>query len=233
MSLALYFTRNRFLEPLGQSQVLGYSRGLSQDYRIILIAFEKDEGRADAVWMAAMVAECAQLGNRRRPDRFRRNPCGIAPALRMVRMVRMLRLVWHEVRAGRLALIHPRSNIPAAVAPMALRTTAVQFICDTRGLFRRRTFAHRAITAAERACLRHTSAVVSLSHAAMEHLKRQHLYDLLRRSVILPPGSKLCLATTSLESVPCWTLRWPRAIACGLGRALPKRCAMPYAITPR
>ena len=36
----LYLTRNGLLEPLGQSQVMGYLKGLSEDYQITLITFE-------------------------------------------------------------------------------------------------------------------------------------------------------------------------------------------------
>jgi len=39
----LYLTRNGLLEPLGQSQVMAYLRGLSRDYKITLITYEKDE----------------------------------------------------------------------------------------------------------------------------------------------------------------------------------------------
>jgi len=37
----LYLTRNGLLEPLGQSQVIAYLRGLSQNYKITLITYEK------------------------------------------------------------------------------------------------------------------------------------------------------------------------------------------------
>lgn len=39
----LYLTRNGLLEPLGQSQVLSYLRGLSKEHRVTLITYEKDE----------------------------------------------------------------------------------------------------------------------------------------------------------------------------------------------
>ena len=96
MPPTLYLTRNGLLEPLGQSQVLAYLRGLSQDYRITLITYEKDEDRADAGRMATMRAECDRLGIRWLPQRFRPQPKVIAPALSMLRMVWLLR---REVRA--------------------------------------------------------------------------------------------------------------------------------------
>lgn len=181
MISSLYLTRNGLLEPLGQSQVLAYLRGLSSDYRITLITYEKDEDRADARRMSAMRAECAKLGIRWLPQRFRPQPKVIAPALSMLRMVWLLR---REVRSQSAQLIHARSYIPAAVALIVSRMTDVPFIFDMRALWpeelitagrlRRGSPLHRAIVAAERACLRHAGAVVSLTHAAVDHLNRTY-----------------------------------------------------------
>jgi len=173
----LYLTRNGLLEPLGQSQVLAYLRGLSRDYRITLITYEKDEDRGDAERMAAMRAECERLGIRWLPQRFRPRPMVIAPALSMLRMVWLVR---REVRGQGACLIHARSYIPAAVAMIVSRLTGVPFIFDMRALWpeelitagrlRRGSVLHRAIVVAERACLRRAGAVVSLTHAAVDHL---------------------------------------------------------------
>ena len=43
----LFLTRNGLLEPLGQSQVFAYLRGLSRDYEISLVTYEKDEDWSD------------------------------------------------------------------------------------------------------------------------------------------------------------------------------------------
>jgi len=37
----LYLIRDGQLEPLGQSQVMAYLRGLSRDYKITLITYKK------------------------------------------------------------------------------------------------------------------------------------------------------------------------------------------------
>lgn len=178
MPPTLYLTRNGLLEPLGQSQVLAYLRGLSRQYRITLITYEKAEDRADAARMAAMRATCEGLGIRWLPQHFRASPKGFAPALSMVRMVW---LVWRETRGQQARLIHARSYIPAAVALIAGRLTGVPFIFDMRALWpeelitagrlRRGGLLHRAIVAAEKACLKHAGAVVSLTHAAVTHLR--------------------------------------------------------------
>lgn len=194
MTPTLYLTRNGLLEPLGQSQVLAYLRGLSRDYRITLITYEKDEDRADAVRMDAMRAECERLGIRWLPLRFRPGPKVIAPALSMLQMVWLLR---HEVRGQGARLIHARSYIPAAVAMIVSRMTGVPFIFDMRamwpeelitaGRLRRGSLLHRAIVAAERACLRRAGAVVSLTHAAVDHLNRVSPADMAGQRVAVIP----------------------------------------------
>lgn len=199
MTPTLYLTRNGLLEPLGQSQVLAYLRGLSRDYRVTLITYEKDEDRADAARMAAMQAECDRLGIRWLPQRFRPRPKVIAPALSMVRMVWLTR---REVRAQGVRLIHARSYIPAAVALVVSALTRVPFIFDMRALWpeelitagrlRRGSLLHRAIVAAERACLRRAGGVVSLTHAAVDHLRRVFPQDLAgQRLVVIPTCADL------------------------------------------
>lgn len=199
MTPTLYLTRNGLLEPLGQSQVLAYLRGLSRGYRITLITYEKDEDRADAARMAAMRAECERLGIRWLPQRFRPQPKVVAPALSMLRMVWLVR---REVRGQGARLIHARSYIPATVAMIVSRLTGVPFIFDMRALWpeelitagrlRRGSVLYRAIVAAERACLRRAGAVVSLTHAAVDHLNRVFPADMARqRFAVIPTCADL------------------------------------------
>jgi glycosyltransferase involved in cell wall biosynthesis len=194
MTPTLYLTRNGLLEPLGQSQVLAYLRGLSRDYRITLITYEKDEDWADLARVARQREECARLGIRWLPQRFRPRPKVIAPALSMLRMVWLVR---REVRGQGARLIHARSYIPAAVALVVSRLTGVPFIFDMRALWpeelitagrlRRGSLLHRAIVAAERACLRRAGAVVSLTHAAVDHLRRVYPGDMAGQRVAVIP----------------------------------------------
>lgn len=194
MTATLYLTRNGLLEPLGQSQVMAYLRGLSRDYAITLITYEKDEDRADTARMMAVRAECKALGIRWLPQRFRPQPKVIAPALSMLRMVWLVR---REVQARNVRLIHARSYIPAAVAMVVSRMTGVPFIFDMRALWpeelitagrlRRGSFLHRQIVAAEQACLRRAAGVVSLTHAAVEHLKSIYGEDLKDQRIMVIP----------------------------------------------
>jgi glycosyltransferase involved in cell wall biosynthesis len=179
MTPTLYLTRNGLLEPLGQSQVFCYLRGLTQEHRIILITYEKDDDWSDTQRVVKMRTECNRLGIRWLPQRFLPQPKVIAPALSMLRMVW---LVLREVRRQRVQLIHARSYIPAAVAMTVSRLTGVPFIFDMRALWpeelitagrlRRGSPLHLAIVAAERACIRRAAGVVSLTHAAVNHLSQ-------------------------------------------------------------
>lgn len=194
MNATLYLTRNGLLEPLGQSQVFSYLRGLSVDHAITLITLEKPEDLADKDRMEATRQECARYRIRWLPQQFRAKPRIIAPVLSMLRM---LWLVLREVRAGRAALVHARSYIPAAVALAANRLTGVPFIFDMRALWpeelitarrlRRGFFLHRAIVWMERACLQHAAAVVSLTHAAVDHLQRSYPVALGGQRVVVIP----------------------------------------------
>ena len=97
-------------------------------------------------------------------------------------MLRMAWLVRREVRGQGVRLIHARAYIPAAVALLVGRATGVPFIFDMRALWpeelitagrlRRGSLLHRAIVAAERACLRRAAAVVSLTDVAVDYLSR-------------------------------------------------------------
>lgn len=199
MNNVLYLTRNGLLEPLGQSQIFAYLRGLSRDYAITLITYEKPEDWADTAAMARASAYCAAYGIRWLPQRFRPQPKIIAPALSMMRMVWLVR---REVRRGRIRLIHARSYIPAAVALVVNRIAGVPFLFDMRALWpeelitagrlRRGSWIHRAIAAAERACLARSAGVISLTHAAVGYLRSVYPAELKdQRLVVIPTCADL------------------------------------------
>jgi len=185
MTPTLYLTRNGLLEPLGQSQVMGYLKGLSEDYQITLITFEKPEDLADTQAMAKANADCEAHGIDWRPKRFRRRPRLIAPAWSMFEMF------WSALQAarrGEAQLIHARSYLPAAASWTVFRLTGTPFIFDMRALWpeelitagslQRGSIIHRALTYLEKVCLRDAGAVVSLTDAAVGYLQDQYPTEL-------------------------------------------------------
>lgn len=199
MISTLYLSRNGLLEPLGQSQVMAYLRGLSQHYSITLITYEKDEDWADTARVARAREECATLGIDWLPQHFRPKPRLVAPALSMMRMAWLVR---REALRRQVKLIHARSYIPAAVALLVKRMTGIPFIFDMRGLWpeelitagrlQRASLLHRAMTSAETACLREAAAVVSVTHAAVDHLKTIYPRELaVQRVAVIPTCADL------------------------------------------
>lgn len=194
MTRTLYLTRNGLLEPLGQSQVISYLRGLSTGYDITLITYEKAEDFADQDRVAAARADCEAHGITWKPQQFRARPKLIAPALSMIRMVWLL---LSEVRGQDIKLLHARSYIPAAVALVVHRLTGVPFIFDMRALWpeelitagrlRRGSLLHRLIAGAERAAIRRAGAVVSLTHAAAAHLEEVYPAEMAAQRVAVIP----------------------------------------------
>ena len=194
MTPTLYLTRNGLLEPLGQSQVLAYLRGLSRDHSITLITREKAEDWEDAALVARVRSECAALGIDWRPRPFRPRPRFIAPALDLISMTHE---VWRAARDGRARLVHARSYIPAAVAWAVWRATGVSFIFDMRALWpeelitagrlRRGSWLHRRIAGVERACIRDAAGVVSLTQAAVAHLKTIYPAEMAGQRVTVIP----------------------------------------------
>ncbi|MCF7728060.1 glycosyltransferase [Sulfitobacter sp. M22] len=207
MTPTLYLTRNGLLEPLGQSQVMAYLRGLSQDHAITLVTYEKPEDWSDAEAMTRARADCEAYGIRWLPQRFRPQPKVIAPALSMTRMVWLVR---REVRREGIRLIHARSYIPAAVALLVSRMTGVPFIFDMRALWpeelisagrlRQGSLIHRAIVRTERACLAKSAGVISLTHAAVAHLKSVYPVELKKqRLAVIPTCADLERFTPAAE----------------------------------
>lgn len=193
-SNTIYLTRNGLLEPLGQSQVITYLRGLSKTYSITLISYEKDDDWADKARMAQQRAECEALGIRWLPQRFVRSPKYIAPALSMMRM---LWLVLREIQGQKVKLIHARALIPATVAWLAGRITKVPFIYDMRtlwpeeliaiGKLKRGSGLHKTMVSVERACLRDASTVISLTHAAVDYLDQTFPKEMAGQQVTVIP----------------------------------------------
>lgn len=194
MTSSLYITRNGMLEPLGQSQVLSYLRGLSKEYQITLISFEKPEDWVDETAVQRVQDECDRHRIRWLPQRFHYRPGVIAPAWSM------LTLMWlclREIRRGNAKMIHARSYIPAVVAMIAGSLTGTPFIFDMRALWpeemitagrmKRGSWMHRGVVWAERNCLHGAAAIISLTEASVEYLKRTYPKELEQQRIVVIP----------------------------------------------
>lgn len=190
----LYVTRNGLLEPLGQSQVMNYLRGLSKNYLITVISYEKPEDFNNKTLMANAHTDCKKHGIKWLPQPFQPNLNKIMLAFNMFRLIWIIR---KKIRHDKISLIHARSYLPAAIALAVNKLTGVPFIFDMRALWpeeliisgriRRASFLHRIILKIERACLAKSAAVVSLTNAAINHLKLSYPDEMERKNIFVIP----------------------------------------------
>jgi glycosyltransferase involved in cell wall biosynthesis len=195
MSYVLYLTRNGLLEPLGQSQIWPYLRSLSCDHRITIISFEKLVDHSDPASMKWMHDQCSRYGIHWIPLKFRSNPRPLAPACAIFQLFIVAALQWRHRQFPQI--VHARSYVPAAIALVLHRFTGVPFIFDMRALWpeelitagnlRRGSLLHIVLLRLERRCLQKANAVVSLTQAAVSHLKNQYPRQLARQNLLVIP----------------------------------------------
>jgi glycosyltransferase involved in cell wall biosynthesis len=167
------------LEPLGQSQVLAYLRLLARRHTITLISFEKNADLADLEAMAAQHREMQALGVRWIPLRYHHRPRLLATSWDL------LTLTWialKEALTGKIQIVHCRSYVPTFVALVLKAIAGKPFIFDMRSLWPDEMIAAGTLKpsgpmflllkGAERICLKEAASVVSMTHAAVEHLRR-------------------------------------------------------------
>lgn len=194
LSRVLYITRNGLMEPLGQSQVYGYLRGLANDHRLTVVSFEKEADRNDSVAVLRMREQCETVGIRWLPQKFRSWPFIVAP---MLSMLTMLYIGLWEVLRGRAQIIHARSYVPAAVALVVKILTGTPFIFDMRALWPeelveskvvvRGSLLFRVIVWIEATCLSHAAAIVSLTRAAAVYLHQIYPVELAEKPIDVIP----------------------------------------------
>lgn len=190
----IFLTRNGLLEPLGQSQIMNYLRGLSKDYSIKIISYEKYKDLNNKVAMARTIADCKTNGISWQPQLFKPHVRNISSALNIFKMIL---IVWKEVHNKDISLIHARSYVPAIIALIINKLTKIPFIFDMRALWpeelinsgriSRGTFMHRLILNAERACLKKSSTVISLTNAGTDHLKSIYPNEMKTQNIVVIP----------------------------------------------
>lgn len=194
-SRILYLTRNGLLEPLGQSQIWPYLHGLSRDHSITLISFEKPADRGDALAMQRMRKLCNNHGIQWIPLQFCSHPRPWAPAVAIPQLA--LVALWQWRCRSSPQLVHARSYVPAAIALLLHRLTGVPFIFDMRALWpeelitaghmQRGSKLHRSLLWMERLCLQESSAVVSLTQAAVSYLHQHYPIELAQQRIAVIP----------------------------------------------
>lgn len=119
-------------DPLGQSQVLAYLKGLSQtrEYRFTIISFEKKD--AYNRLRAAIETICHDANIKWYPLSYTSKP-PIISTFRDVRRMKKLALALHKKE--KFSLVHCRSYVSSLVGLELKRKSGIPFLFDMRGFW--------------------------------------------------------------------------------------------------
>jgi glycosyltransferase involved in cell wall biosynthesis len=177
-SRVLYISYDGLLEPLGQSQVLQYLKGLADHFEITLITFEKKKDWQDNEKRLQAENETKEAGIHWIPLRYHKAPT--LPAT-------VYDIAVGTVAAGSMCLsrkfqiVHARGYLPALIAVICKNAFGTRFIFDMRGFWPdekadagawdRKGFLYRAVKKLEETFLSQADVVVSLTHAAVTTMR--------------------------------------------------------------
>ena len=126
----LYISYDGMTDALGQSQVLPYLRGLSQEYEIHLLSFEKEEPFGHL--KHDISALCQSSGIHWHPQHYTKKP----PVISTLRDIRRM---WKSARKLQLEhgfkIVHCRSYIPGMTGMRLKKDFGVKFLFDMRGFW--------------------------------------------------------------------------------------------------
>lgn len=128
----LYVSYDGLLEPLGESQVVGYLERLAPGRRIALMSFEKPADLTDAGRVQAMRDRLAAGGIEWVQMKYHKRPSLPATAYDILRGI--LRALWLG-RKGRIHLVHARGYVAALIALSLKKMTGAKFLFDMRGFW--------------------------------------------------------------------------------------------------
>lgn len=199
----VYLTYDGLEDPLGQSQVMPYLRGLaSRGHRIHVVSFEKAPHRLRQ-------AETVAPGIRWTALRYHRTPTVPATALDMLQGSSVAALASALEGAD---LLHARALVPAAMAlPLAVARD-IPLIFDTRSLWPdekvdvghwpRDGRLYRSAKAVERAVLHRADAVTTLTNDVAGYWRREYPHAAGIRATIRVIPTCADLSTFSPDATP-------------------------------
>ena len=199
MKNILFITRNGLLEPLGQSQILSYLIPLSKEFSIHIISFEKDKDIENKEQLSRIKSSCTENNIDWTPLTYRKTfrSLGI-----IVGFIELFFKVIRVCKVNKIDCIHARSYYPAFIALLIHQIKKVPFIFDMRALWpdelveagrlKESSISWKIIKTLEKQCLKKAFAIVSLTHAAVEHLDKVHPNFLLKdKTSVIPTCANL------------------------------------------
>lgn len=192
-------------EPLGQSQVLPYVRGLAKaGWQMEVLAFEPVSSSAEQI--AAVSDELRSHGIGYHSTRRSPSHAFVVKAREFSRATLQL---WRRALATRPRIVHARSYLPGAVAELvATLTPGARFLFDLRGLlgeeyvdgghWKKSSPKYRLLKLAERRMLARAAGAVVLTHRHRDWLLEQRLLPTSTPTEVIP----CCVDMTKFTATP-------------------------------
>lgn len=175
----LYITYDGLMEPLGQSQVLPYLRGLAGEYAITILSFEKPSDLDNQERRRAQGEKLEELGIGWIPLRYHKRPTVPATALDIAHGV--VRGLGFALRR-RPGIVHVRGYVPGVIGLALKEALGGRLIFDMRGFWpdekvdagawQKESTVYRAAKWVERKLLENAEVVVSLTEAGVKEMKQ-------------------------------------------------------------
>lgn len=178
----LYLTYTGLLEPLGRSQVINYLARL-EGYKFTVISFEKPDLLKNTEVLSSLRNELVLHNIDWRPMRYHKSPRVLASSWDVLQFVFSAMRISLS-KSDQPDIIHCRSYIPAIAGWLCSRIIRIPYIFDMRALWvdelvsanrlKQSSYLYRVLKWVEARLLRDASTIVSLTDAAVVHLKAQH-----------------------------------------------------------
>lgn len=215
----LYITYDGLMEPLGQSQVMPYLRGLADEYAITVMSFEKPQDWGDVERRQTVRAQLDKAGIDWAPLRYHKRPSLAATAFDIAQgIVRGLGVALRR----KPGIVHVRSYVAGVMGLVLKSLTGARFIFDMRGFWadekvdagswRRGSGVYRAAKWFEKKLLQEADVVVSLTRAGVDEMRKfPYLQGRDTRFEVIPTCTDLELFQ------PCASGQWRDGEAFVLG----------------
>jgi glycosyltransferase involved in cell wall biosynthesis len=177
----LYLSHDGMLEPLGESQVLAYLERLAREgaFALTLVSYEKAKDRANREKMSAMRARMQANGIDWHPLAYHQKPPVLSTIYDLWNGFRTARALF---KAKKFRIVHARSYPMTLLAMLLKKRFGAQVIFDMRGFWAderlesgswsRSGPMYRFFKNVERCSLQRADAVVSLTRAAVDEIRR-------------------------------------------------------------
>jgi glycosyltransferase involved in cell wall biosynthesis len=189
----IFLTRNGLMEPLGQSQVLRYLIGLSEDFNFTIISFEKKNDLQNTSLRTSIQSQCDENNINWVVKKYTNS---LRPFSLVIDILKMTIACFFEAKKG-ANLIHARSYIPAIVAMIVGRVLKINYIFDMRALWpeelitsgriKRNSFLHKMLLSLERRAINNAISIVTLTNASLAYICDLYDHEISHKKVAVIP----------------------------------------------